>query len=132
MHMRAYKRIRSANFAASVGADTGRHVNFARVSLCVVLSVVALSLSSCSGRYDPQLYAENKARYLTKPLPKALYVNTQDFAIYPRWGGADVQQMVELAERDCVEGSKKRGSDPGRCTPFYFNEVSLVDPSIYE
>jgi hypothetical protein len=103
-----------------------------KADLRILLSVLALSLCGCSGKFDPQIYAETTAKYILKPPHKALYINTTDFAMYPRWDRPDAQEALAQAENDCIEGSRKRRSDPGRCAPFYFEERRLIDPTIYE
>jgi hypothetical protein len=98
----------------------------------VFLVVFCSSLCGCSDRsFDRERFAENAARYATKPLHKALYINSVDFALYQRFGGADVQDMLAQAEQDCKESSKKRGVDPGRCAPLYMDDARLLDPALY-
>jgi hypothetical protein len=99
----------------------------------ICLGMCAFGLTGCSGRtFDRERFAETTARYATKPLHKALYMNTVDFTLYQRIDGADVQLMLTLAEQDCKESSGKRGVDPERCAPLYMDNQRLIDPDLYQ
>jgi hypothetical protein len=92
-----------------------------------------LALGGCSSpSFDRERFAENAARYATKPLHKALYVNTVDFGLYQRSSGGDLQQMLSAAEQDCKQASAARHVDPERCTPIYMDDVRLLDPDLYQ
>jgi hypothetical protein len=92
-----------------------------------------LTLMGCTGpSFDRQIFAESTARYTTKPLHKALYMNGSDYALYERVGGSDVREMLTLAEKDCKESSVRRHVDPERCAPLYFDDVRLIDPALYQ
>jgi hypothetical protein len=95
--------------------------------------MLCLILCNCSGNtLDRERFAESTAKYATKPLHKALYMNSVDFTLYPRYGGSDVQEMLASAEQDCREASKKRGIDADRCAPLYMEDRRLIDPELYQ
>jgi hypothetical protein len=103
------------------------------VRILLLSGVFCAILAGCSGpSFDRERFAENTARYATKPLHKALYMNTVDFALYQKVGGTDVQAMLTEAEQDCKQASKSRGVDPERCAPLYMEDHQLLDPTLYQ
>jgi hypothetical protein len=114
---------------ALLGAGSGQ----GRLVLAILVGIGGLGLTGCSSRtFDRERFAETAARYSAKPLHKALYMNTVDFTLYQRIDGADVQDMLALAEQDCKDSSARRGIDPGRCAPLYMDNQRLIDPDVYQ
>lgn len=132
MHFRIEKSPANDATAASISSPRAGRGNRPFGGFALLAVLVPVLSAGCEATIDKRRHAEGVATYLTKPLRKALYVNTADFAMYPRWGGSDADQALALAERDCKESSAKRGSPPDRCAPFYLDDVRLVDPDLYE
>jgi hypothetical protein len=82
-------------------------------------------------RLDEIKMQEIIAKYMVKPLHKALFMNLVDFTASGVANEPELQAAIDKSDQECRDHASSQGVDPKRCTPIYVDEQQMLDWKSY-